>query len=411
MEITMNDFIVPHNEIIKPSEINKVKKCIPKVDYEIQILNKTELVLNRKTTRTDKTFVFSIRKGLYYIIDNKSKLTIKLTYNNTRAFFKDIGSEKYLEIKESLRCVDVYHRYLEDNLVEFSKYDNIPELINKDLVDLNSNIPKRIIEVHKNNKAEANIILSLANKYNKTEDIEYKLRKFIVCFNIITNKINKNNAIIFFKEYFLSNMKIDDIEDFPDIFINIINKYNIKFTRLIEYLFFELYTQGIINLNTGWKNSIMGQYEDYLNMTFEMFGKIKNKYPKHLKTSHDKIVLKYNLWKKYNKEKIFSIKSDDYKKYEFENKKYSIIIPKDTKDIVSEGIDLSHCVASYIDKILKGETFILFMREKENIDESLLTIEIKNNKINQVKGYSQREPNEEEIKFIEKWAKEKKLNR
>lgn len=135
MEITMNDFIVPHNEIIKPSEINKVKKCIPKVDYEIQILNKTELVLNRKTTRTDKTFVFSIRKGLYYIIDNKSKLTIKLTYNNTRAFFKDIGSEKYLEIKESLRCVDACHRYLEDNLVEFSKYDNIPELINKDDVD------------------------------------------------------------------------------------------------------------------------------------------------------------------------------------------------------------------------------------------------------------------------------------
>lgn len=45
----------------------------------------------------------------------------------------------------------------------------------------------------------------------------------------------------------------------------------------------------------------------------------------------------------------------------------------------------NNCVASYIDKVIDGQCHILFLRKKNKPDESLVTIEVRNNHIVQAR--------------------------
>lgn len=88
---------------------------------------------------------------------------------------------------------------------------------------------------------------------------------------------------------------------------------------------------------------------------------------------------------------------------------YSIVIPETSVDIIDEAINQCNCVASYIDDILDCNTFICFMRENNNLNDSYITIEVKNDTVVQLKGYANRNATIEELNFIKKWAKDKKL--
>lgn len=84
-----------------------------------------------------------------------------------------------------------------------------------------------------------------------------------------------------------------------------------------------------------------------------------------------------------------------------------MIVPKATKDIIDEGIKLSHCVASYIDRIIRKECMIVFLRE--DVEENLITVEIKKECITQAKGYLNRNLTEQESKWLNIYAKAKNL--
>ena len=66
-------------------------------------------------------------------------------------------------------------------------------------------------------------------------------------------------------------------------------------------------------------------------------------------------------------------------KYEYKDKEYSVVAPEKVNDILYEGYVLHHCVdkgENYFDRILKKETFILFLRKSEEIDKPYYTLEI-----------------------------------
>jgi hypothetical protein len=64
-------------------------------------------------------------------------------------------------------------------------------------------------------------------------------------------------------------------------------------------------------------------------------------------------------------------------------------------------------VATYIDKVINGETQIVFLRLREKSDVSLVTVEIRDNRIVQAKGYKNRQPNAEEKSWLGTFAKSK----
>lgn len=69
---------------------------------------------------------------------------------------------------------------------------------------------------------------------------------------------------------------------------------------------------------------------------------------------------------------------------EYDNSEFSITIPKTTQDIINEGKALHHCVGVYVDKVIRREDMIYFLRKDRNVP--YVTIEVKDKKVTQVEG-------------------------
>lgn len=70
---------------------------------------------------------------------------------------------------------------------------------------------------------------------------------------------------------------------------------------------------------------------------------------------------------------------DVKEKYEFSDGEYQVIAPKSIDDILYEGDTLHHCVNktdTYFDRIVSKESYILFLREKENPKVPFYTLEV-----------------------------------
>lgn len=91
---------------------------------------------------------------------------------------------------------------------------------------------------------------------------------------------------------------------------------------------------------------------------------------------------------------------------EYDNGKFSITIPKSTQAIIEEGRKLRHCVGVYVDKVIRREDMIYFLRKDKNIP--YVTIEVKDKKVTQIEGgldnrYISKDS--EEYKVIQEWAR------
>lgn len=151
-------------------------------------------------------------------------------------------------------------------------------------------------------------------------------------------------------------------------------------------------------------------WRDYISMCKRIDVPYK-KFPSSLKKEHDLAVRNYKYIKAEKTEKQFKTRVSKLLKYEYENEKYMIVAPKKTKDVVREGEILRHCVSSYIENIANGYTSVLFIREKNNPHKPFYTLELRNNKITQVRGFANRPVENKELKqFIESWKKEKKVD-
>lgn len=174
--------------------------------------------------------------------------------------------------------------------------------------------------------------------------------------------------------------------------------------RLIEYLLFEcLVSQGMEF------NEAFYQYEDYYRMSKELENERFDMYPKYLKTYHDIVSRNFNSLRDEITNKKFSEVTQGYKELEHALKDYVVITPKTPKDLITEGNSLNHCIPSYISRVAEGGTQIVLLRDKEDIEKSLITVEIRGDEIVQARGFSNRLPDEEERGAIKEYAKYKEL--
>ena len=79
-----------------------------------------------------------------------------------------------------------------------------------------------------------------------------------------------------------------------------------------------------------------------------------------------------------------TIKEYDWNRYEMETEDLLIRLPEYVHEIREEGNAQHHCVATYIDRMVAGETCILFIRKKEEPDKSYYTVEVIRGKYNVV---------------------------
>lgn len=128
--------------------------------------------------------------------------------------------------------------------------------------------------------------------------------------------------------------------------------------------------------------TIMRELYDYANMMKAISPKF-DKYPRHFLTTHKIACRNYDRMKKEFSEELFKKRIN--KQYECSFGDYIFIYPNSTQDIKDEAVSQNNCVASYIDKVIDGECHILFLRKKNKPDDSLVTIEVRNNKIVQAR--------------------------
>ena len=106
---------------------------------------------------------------------------------------------------------------------------------------------------------------------------------------------------------------------------------------------------------------------------------------------------------------------NDYRRnlehFEFETNEFIIMVPQRASDITKEGRLQHHCVGatdSYMTKMNERETFILFLRHKQNKNIPYYTLEVKwDGTICQFYAAYDRKPDEEHIiSVLDEWKKE-----
>lgn len=155
------------------------------------------------------------------------------------------------------------------------------------------------------------------------------------------------------------------------------------------------------------KNSVKAyEYRDYQNMLENLGIAFEGDFrilPKNFKQAHDDAVKAYNDMKDEQKRIEFANQLEKLLGLEQTIGNYTFVLPKELQELKAEGKALSHCVGSYADRVARGETVILFVRQKEKVDNPLYTLEIKNGKIVQLRGMRNRDAD------ADAWEASKKL--
>ena len=64
------------------------------------------------------------------------------------------------------------------------------------------------------------------------------------------------------------------------------------------------------------------------------------------------------------------------KAWEFAYGNYVVVIPKSAKEIIDEGQNMHHCVGSYANNVINGDTYICFVRHKDTPDTCYITCQV-----------------------------------
>lgn len=131
------------------------------------------------------------------------------------------------------------------------------------------------------------------------------------------------------------------------------------------------------------------EYRDYQNMLERLGVDFKGDFrimPKNFKQAHSNATDAYNNMKDEIQKQGYHKRLQKLLGLEQTIGNYTFVLPKELQELKAEGKALSHCVGTYADRVASGKTVIVFVRQKEQVDNPLYTLEISNGKIVQLRG-------------------------
>lgn len=164
------------------------------------------------------------------------------------------------------------------------------------------------------------------------------------------------------------------------------------------------------------KNSVKAyEYRDYRNMLEKLGIAFEGDFrimPKNFNEAHKLAITNYNNMKDEIKRQGYHKRLQKLLGLEQTIGNYTFVLPKELQELKEEGKILSHCVGTYADRVASGETVIVFVRQKEKVDNPLYTLEISGGKIVQLRGNKNKDASEDAWKASEKllsFAKKHKI--
>ena len=147
-------------------------------------------------------------------------------------------------------------------------------------------------------------------------------------------------------------------------------------------------------------------YKDYLRFAKMLGLDLKNNryaFPKNLKEEHDKLEKQYEIQSKVLVQKAIKRRGKELSRYKYKNNKFIILPAPNLKALQDESKQQNNCVRTYAEKYADGTCDIYFMRDIQNPKKSLVTVEVKNNKVVQSRIKNNNDPNEKQLKFLDRW--------
>lgn len=424
MELTLKNLIAEGKQIQAIEVEPEIKKKTVSTLAEIEVVleNDSDVVLRRKTKTTSKLLIMILSQGLIYIKDEKNGETTPVDkisqiikfFNDSRysvcsfqqlryriwqlgyASMRPTNFVKYaVSNKEDIKFW-VNHKIfltMDDSFIEFIKKgrETNPKF-NEDIVwcyDFVQNFPAWTKNLEPKLK-KCYTFLRVAEGLGVTRD------------KIMYNLDNLIGGAAIFVPNFLDDGTIGRIEGCLK---------QVDFNRFCKYMLDLVQIEGLHGNRYQSVGSFhLDDYIDYLDMQVQMYGKVKEKYLTNWLTEHHKIITTYNAWKQLHKEDIMFNLSQKIKSLEYSKGEFSIVVPTTTTEIVDEGFHLGHCVASYVNSILKGSTNIVFLRKTKELDKSWVTVEVRDGKIAQARGCGNRYCDLIEYKFLKEWGEKNRLD-
>ena len=149
-------------------------------------------------------------------------------------------------------------------------------------------------------------------------------------------------------------------------------------------------------------------YKDYLRFANLLGYDLKNNryaYPKKLKEEHDRLEQQYQIQSKKIIQDAILRRGKLLSKNKYQNSKFIILPACSLKAMQDESKQQSNCVRTYAEKYAQGACDIYFMRDVTKPKKSLVTVEVKNNKVVQSRIKCNKSPNEKQLEFLKNWEK------
>lgn len=98
----------------------------------------------------------------------------------------------------------------------------------------------------------------------------------------------------------------------------------------------------------------------------------------HLRLLHDELSEFITQHKAEIRQAGFKTAAERLVKYEYTGEELSIVAPRESTELAIEGGTLHHCVASFIDPVIRGTENVLFIRRNDMLDKPYYTVAISN---------------------------------
>lgn len=147
-------------------------------------------------------------------------------------------------------------------------------------------------------------------------------------------------------------------------------------------------------------------YKDYLRFAKLLEFDLKNNryaFPKNLKKEHDKLEKQYEIQSKKIINNAIVKRSKELLINKYQNNNFIILPARTLKDLQEESKQQNNCVRTYAEKYAEGTCDIYFMRATDKPKKSLVTVEVQNNEVVQSRIKNNKDPDEKQIRFLQKW--------
>lgn len=189
--------------------------------------------------------------------------------------------------------------------------------------------------------------------------------------------------------------------------ISLKRTYNIAYANTLRYL------QNTYDHQCIEKREALSLWTDYLNMATALHMDLSDnskKYPASLKKEHDIAMFAHRSIQIELDKEEFARQAKKNEFYEYSYKDLVAIVPKTPQDVVEEATRQRNCLRTYVDRIKRGDTVVVFIRYKTTPENTLYTAEVCNGSLLQLKGYQNSNPRNRMLnEFIAHWSKAKAI--